>query len=105
MKNKKTILVCIILINVFSFQLMAQKKFELNDLDKLYTLTDPQISPDGKSVLIVVAKPDTITNKNKTFIYKVDVATGVKQQLTFERASISFSKMVAIWQCCCFYIG
>jgi hypothetical protein len=28
----------------------AQKKFELADMDKLYTLTDPQLSPDGKSI-------------------------------------------------------
>ena len=87
--NKKT-LIFIALINVFSFQLLAQKKFELNDLDKLYTLTDPQISPDGKSVLLVVSKPDTTTNKNKSFIYKVDASTGGTQQLTFERASVSF---------------
>jgi len=70
----------------------GQRKFELRDLDKLYTLTDPQISPDGKSVLIVVAKPDTTSNKNKSFIYKVDVTTGVTQQLTFERASVSFPR-------------
>lgn len=44
----------------------GQRKFELGDLDKLYTLTDPQISPDGKSILIVVSKPDTTINKKKT---------------------------------------
>lgn len=92
MKNKKTTLVFIVFINLFSFQLLAQKKFELNDLYKLYSLTDPQISPDGKSVLIVVSKPDTISNKNKSFIYSVDIATGGTQQLTFERASVSFPR-------------
>jgi len=70
----------------------GQRKFELGDLDKLYTLTDPQISPDGKSVLIVVSKPDTVTNKNKSFIYKVDASTGGTQQLTFERAFVSFPR-------------
>jgi len=67
----------------------AQKKFELGDMDKLYTLTDPQISPDGKFILIVVSKPDTTTNKNKSFIYKVDIATGATQQLTYERTLVS----------------
>lgn len=80
------------MINLFSFQLLAQKKFELGDMDKLYTLTDPQISPDGKSILIVVTKPDTTTNKNKSFIYKVDAATGSTQQLTYERTSVSFPR-------------
>ena len=89
---KKTIYLFIALINVFSFQLLAQKKFELSDLHKLNSLTDPQISPDGKSVLIVVSKPDTISNKNKSFIYRVDLGTGGTQQLTFERASVSFPR-------------
>ena len=82
-----TLLLVIGQSNVF-----GQRKFELNDLDKLYTLTDPQISPDGKSVLLMAAKPDTVTNTNKSFIYKVDVATGVTQQLTFERSSVSFPR-------------
>jgi dipeptidyl aminopeptidase/acylaminoacyl peptidase len=67
----------------------GQRKFELNDLQKLYTLTDPQISPDGRSVLIVASKPDTVINKNKSFIYKVDASTGETQQLTFEKTSVS----------------
>lgn len=67
----------------------GQKPFELGDLDQLYTLTDPQISPDGKSILIVVSKPDTLNNRNRTFLYRIDVASGFTQQLTFERASVS----------------
>lgn len=67
----------------------GQRKFELGDLDKLYTLTDPQISPDGKSILIVVSKPDTTINKKKSNVYKVDVATGTTQLLTYDRASLS----------------
>ncbi|MBC7626583.1 hypothetical protein, partial [Ferruginibacter sp.] len=92
MKNKKTIVLFIALIHVFSFQLLAQKKFELTDMDKLYTLTDPQISPDGKSILVVVSKPDTTTNKNKSFIYKVDVVSGATQQLTYERTLVSYPR-------------
>jgi dipeptidyl aminopeptidase/acylaminoacyl peptidase len=87
-KTVKTTLFCIALIHVFSFQLLAQKRFELNDMDKLYTLSDPQISPDGKSILVVVAKPDTLTNKFKSAIHKVDIATQNSQQLTFDRVSV-----------------
>ena len=89
MKKTKQALLIIALLHIFSFQLLAQKKFELADMDKLYTLTDPQLSADGKSVLVVVSKPDTTTNKNKSFIYKVDVATGATQQLTYERTLVS----------------
>ncbi len=92
MKIKQTSFLFISLIHLFSFQLLAQKKFELADMDKLYTLTDPQISPDGKSVLIMVSKPDTTTNKNKSAIYKVDVESGAAQQLTFERTLVSYPR-------------
>ncbi|MBP6023346.1 S9 family peptidase [Ferruginibacter sp.] len=92
MKRIKSTLLIIALLQIFSFQLSAQKKFELNDMDKLYTLTDPQISPDGKSVLVVVSKPDTATNKNKSFIYKVDVESGAAQQLTFERTLVNYPR-------------
>lgn len=88
MKKIKSILLFITLMNFFSFQLLAQKKFELGDMDKLYTLTDPQISPDGQSVLLVATLPDTVTNKNKFYIYKVDVVKGAAQQLTFERSLV-----------------
>lgn len=89
MNIKQTSFLFIALLNLFSLQLYAQKRFELADMDKLYTLTDPQISPDGKSVLIVVSKPDTTTNKNKSFIYKVEVVSGAAQQLTYERTLVS----------------
>ena len=92
MKKIKQALLIIALLQFFSFPLLAQKKFELADMDKLYTITDPQLSPDGKSVLVLVSKPDTTTNKNKTFIYRVDVVTGVTQQLTYERTLISYPR-------------
>ncbi|EOZ96631.1 peptidase S9, prolyl oligopeptidase active site region [Indibacter alkaliphilus LW1] len=61
-------------------------------MDKLYTLSDPQIAPDGKSILVVVAKPDTLTNKFKSSIHQVDIATQSSQQLTFDRVSVSSPK-------------
>jgi len=75
------------LLHIFSIQLLAQKKFELADMDKLYTLTDPQLSPDHQSVLVVVSKPDTtimifipsvggISHSPKDFTKAVDMANG-----------------------------
>ena len=59
----KKILLFIALINIFSFQLMAQKKFELADYAKFVSISDPQISPNGKSVIIVVSRPDYVNNR------------------------------------------
>lgn len=66
----------------------AQKRFEINDMDRIHTLFDPQISPDGKSILVVVAKPDTLTNTFKSAIHKIDISTQNSQQLTFDRATV-----------------
>ncbi len=88
MKIKQTIFLFFAFISLFSITVSAQKHFEYNDMDKLYTLSDPQISPDGKSILIVVAKPDTLTNKFKSAIHKVHIATQSSQQLTFDRVSV-----------------
>lgn len=44
-------------------EVFAQKKFELSDYAKFVNIADPQISPDGKSVVIVVSRPDYINNR------------------------------------------
>ncbi len=89
MKNKKTILLFITLINVFSFQLFAQKKFELADYAKFVNISDPQISPDGKSVVIVVSRPDYTQNRYNAELVLVDVASGKKRILTQDRYAVS----------------
>ena len=89
MKIKQTILLFIALINVFSFQLLAQKKFELADYAKFVGITDPQISPDGKSVIIVVSRPDYVNNRSNAELVLVEVASGKKTVITNERTSVS----------------
>lgn len=74
------------------YQVHAQKKFELDDIGKLVSITDPQISPDGKSILLVISKPDFNENKNKTEIQIVNVTTGVNQRLNYDRPSSSHPK-------------
>ncbi|MFN3754848.1 S9 family peptidase [Flavobacterium sp.] len=81
-KNTKTILVFIVLINLFSFQLFAQKKFEIADYAKFVNISDPQLSPDGKSVVIVVSKPDYTLNRYNAELVLIDIALGRKRTLT-----------------------
>ena len=60
----------------------GQKKFELADYARFVNITDPQISPDGKSVVIVVARPDYVNNRFNAELILVDVASGKKRTLT-----------------------
>ena len=48
----------IALVSFCSYGALAQKKFELADVAKLTSVSDPQISPDSKSIAIVVSRPD-----------------------------------------------
>ena len=67
----------------------AQKKFELADYAKFVSITDPQISPDGKSVVIVVSRPDYVNNRFNAELVIVDVASGKKRVLTQDRFAVS----------------
>ncbi|MFV5692725.1 S9 family peptidase [Flavobacterium sp. LT1R49] len=67
----------------------GQKKFELTDYAKLVNISDPQISPDGKSVVIVVARPDYVQNRFNAELVLIDVASGKKSVLTQDRFAVS----------------
>jgi dipeptidyl aminopeptidase/acylaminoacyl peptidase len=81
-------LVFSIILSFSAFTPFAQKKFEVNDLVKLVGISDPQISPDGKSILIVLSRADTMSNTYKSELVLVDVATGSSRPLTFERSGV-----------------
>ncbi|HLO79774.1 MAG TPA: DPP IV N-terminal domain-containing protein, partial [Chitinophagaceae bacterium] len=67
----------------------SQKKFEVNDLVKLVGISDPQISPDAKTIAIVVSRADTVSNTYKTELSLVDIATGIVRPLTFDRQGLT----------------
>jgi dipeptidyl aminopeptidase/acylaminoacyl peptidase len=67
----------------------AAEPFKLDDLQKLVRLSDPQLSPDSKSVAVVVSKPVWKTDKRDAEIDVVDVASGAKRALTHDREDVS----------------
>lgn len=69
--------------------LYGQKKFELADYAKFVSISDPQISPDGKSVVIVVSSPDYINNRFNAELVLVDVTSGKRRALTQDRYAVS----------------
>jgi dipeptidyl aminopeptidase/acylaminoacyl peptidase len=90
MKTKKIVLFLIVIVNVFSSSLLAQKKFELADYAKFVNISDPQLSPDGKSVVIIVSRPDYTLNRYNAELVVIDVASGKKRLLTAaERFTVS----------------
>ena len=63
--------------------------FQLSDLQKIVNLGEPQVSPDGKSVAVIVSTPDWKADKSKQEIDLVDTASGARRMLTWKREGIS----------------
>ena len=66
----------------------APKPFQLEDLRRGVSLSDPQISPDGKSIAVLVSRPNWDDDKNDREIDLVDVATGSLRVLTYKRTGL-----------------
>jgi len=62
---------------------LAQKRaITFDDYIALKSVSDPQLSPDGKWVAYTVSTPSLQDNRNVARVWVVEVATGKSQQLT-----------------------
>jgi dipeptidyl aminopeptidase/acylaminoacyl peptidase len=69
--------------------LRAQEaRFDLAAAHRLVTLSSPAVSPDGRSVAVLVTRPDFAENRPVSELMLVDVATGALRPLTFERPDV-----------------
>ena len=66
-----------------------QRRMQLEDLARIVRVSDPQIAPDGKSIVIVVARANYDENRYEAELVMIDVATGNQRMLTSERRSVS----------------
>src|SRR6266576_2915260 len=71
--------------------LFAQPKphVSLDDVLRSVTVSDPQLSPDGKSIACIVSRPDAKEDKFDSELLLVDVASGKQRALTFERPHVN----------------
>jgi dipeptidyl aminopeptidase/acylaminoacyl peptidase len=58
------------------------RPMELEDLFRLHRVSDPQISPDGRSVLFVVTDPLKAENRTNSDIWLISTSGGEPRQLT-----------------------
>jgi dipeptidyl aminopeptidase/acylaminoacyl peptidase len=66
------------------------RRITLDDLARIARVTDPQISPDGRSVAVVVARPDYDEDRwqPELVLVLVDVPSGAQRALTHERRGV-----------------
>jgi dipeptidyl aminopeptidase/acylaminoacyl peptidase len=59
-----------------------QKTLEISDLQKMVGVADPQISPDDKSIAVVVARVNMKEDRTDSEIVLIDIATGAQRVMT-----------------------
>jgi dipeptidyl aminopeptidase/acylaminoacyl peptidase len=64
------------------------RRIELNDFAKITSVSDPQISPDGKSIVFVVSRPNLEQNRSDRELLLMDITTGTQHVLTYERTGL-----------------
>jgi dipeptidyl aminopeptidase/acylaminoacyl peptidase len=68
------------------------KTFDLAWLGKMVRVSDPEIAPDGKSLAVVVSRPNYDDDLNESDLALVDTATGATRYLTHGRKTASFPR-------------
>ncbi|HEV2206969.1 MAG TPA: hypothetical protein VGR36_10535, partial [Candidatus Acidoferrales bacterium] len=66
-----------------------QKGFQVADLAKLVRVSDPQISPDDKSVVVVVARVNLKEDRLDNQLMLIDLASGAQRTLTERKGAAS----------------
>ncbi len=68
------------------------RKIELDDLQKIVGVSSPEISPDGRSIVIVVSRVNWDEDRYDSRLGLVDIATGAQRPLTNIRKGLDSPK-------------
>jgi len=64
------------------------RQITLDDFAKIVEVSDPQISPDGKQIVCIVAHVNMEQDRSDRELLLVDVETGARRAITFERRGL-----------------
>lgn len=70
----------------------AQEPFTPEIARKTIALATPQVSPDGKTVVVVHSKPNFTDNKTESELYAIDTQGGAVRPLTYQRRTVSMPR-------------
>ena len=65
------------------------RRIQFEDMKKIVSVSDPQISPDGKAIVCAVSRMNFEEDRSDRELVLVDVATGAQRVLTFERKGVA----------------
>ena len=64
------------------------RRMELGDLGRIVRLSDPQIAPDGKSIVVVMSRANYDENRYDADLVMVDITSGGQRALTHDRRGV-----------------
>ncbi|HEX8144846.1 MAG TPA: S9 family peptidase [Pyrinomonadaceae bacterium] len=82
---KRLVTGAVILLLALASAALAQqagRRLTVNELLKVRRVSDPQVSPDGRTVAFTITDPDVAANKSKTQVYLIGVEGGEPRALT-----------------------
>ena len=65
------------------------RRMQLDDFEKIVSVSDPQISPDGSRIVCRVSRQNMDKDRTDRELVLVDIATGAQLQLTYDRKALS----------------
>jgi len=77
------------LVAAIGLSLSAANRFDIAHVAKIHRVADPEISPDGRSIVVVVSKPNYTEDRHDADLVWVDVQSGKQRRLTHDRRGIS----------------
>jgi dipeptidyl aminopeptidase/acylaminoacyl peptidase len=83
-----TALVLLPALSLIPAALAQSRRIELNDYSKIVLVSDPQISPDGRSIVVAVSRPNLEQDRSDRELVSIDIATGAQRILTYERKGV-----------------
>jgi len=64
------------------------RRIQPDDVASIVSVSDPQIAPDGRSIVCVVSRPDLEHDRTDNELVLVDIATGAQRVLTHDRKGV-----------------
>src|SRR6266571_7370001 len=67
----------------------ATGRLQISDGAKIVSVSDPQFSPDGKSIVFMVSRRNMTADRTDRELVLFDVVSGSQRPLTFDRRALS----------------
>ncbi len=78
---------CLALLSIHLAEAQG-RRMQLSDYPKIVGVSDPEISPNGKSIAFIVARANMDQNRRDRQLMLIDVASGGQRSLTYEREGV-----------------